>query len=333
MVVPRLSLLVALILPSGFLSASGAESPADFAKTLGDPQAPLADRISAVVGLRNEAKKIAADPAAAESVAPAVFAAIAAPPDGDPVAVDWLVSRSLEILPNLPASPDVIQATAKLVADSSRDLDVRIRAAVALGQLADRSPPAKPADLLGGIRGLAIAALQAELDAADRRRLEQEFSQGSLASMSMMAASPETGGFGQEGFERGGRGRGREGFGGSDGGEGVSKAECRRAAWRLAQLADAIAPASKGSKAVGLAAAVDGPAKETATKLAEGIRTIALESLLAATLPASQQTGGGEGGFGRGGMDGLGMMPNAFDDVIAAALEEAEKLPEITAVE
>lgn len=328
MVVPRLSLLVALILLSGSLLASGAESPADFAKMLGDPQAPLADRISAVVSLGSQAKKIAADPAAAEAVAPAVFGVISAPPEGDPVAVAWLVSRSLELLPSLPASPDVLQATAKLVADSSRDLDVRIRAAVALGQLADTSPPAKPADLLGGIRGLAIAALQAELDAADRRRLEQEFSQGSLANMSMTAAATETGGFGQEGFERGGRGRGREGFGGGDGGEGVSKAECRRAAWRLSQLADAIAPA-KGSKAGGLAAAVDGPAKETAAALAEGIRTIAIESLLAATLPASQQSGGVDGGFGRGGMDGSGMVPTAFDDVIEAALEQAEKLPEL----
>lgn len=332
MVVPRLSLLVALMLLGGSLSAFAADSPADFAKTLGDPQAPLADRISAVVSLQSQAKKIAADPPAVEAVAPAVFGVISAPPEGDPVAVAWLVSRSLEILPILPASPAVIQATAKLVADSSRDLDVRIRAAVALGQLAEKSPPSKPADLLGEIRGLAIAALQAELDAADRRRLELEFSQGSLASMSMLAASAETGGFGQEGLERGGRGRGREGFGGSDGGEGVSKAECRRAAWRLAQLADAIAPASKGSKTGGLAAGVDGPAKATAAELAEGIRTIAIESLLAATLPPDPNAptaGGTDGGFGRGGMDGSGMIPTAFDDVIEAALEEAEALPEI----
>lgn len=330
MVVPRLSVLVALMLLGCTLSASAADSPTDLAKTLADPQAPLEARIEAVVGLRDQLKKIAADPGAAEAVASAVFGVIATPPEGDAVAVAWLVSRSLEILPSLAASPDVIQATAKLVADSSRDLDVRIRAIVALGQLADRSPPTKPAELLGGIRGLAIAALEAELAAADRRRLEQEFSQGSLANMSMMAASAETGGFGQEGFERGGRGRGqgREGFGGSDGGEGVSKAECRRAAWRLAQLADAIAPA-KGSKVVGLAAAVDGPAKETATALAEGIRAIAIESLLAATLPSTQQTGG----FERGGMDGSGMIPTAFDDVIEAALEQAEELPELAPAE
>ncbi len=324
------SLLVALMLFSGSLSAFAADSPADLAKTLGDPQAPLEDRIAAVVSLQAQAKKLVDDQAVIEAVAPAVSGVITTPPEGDAVAVAWLVSRSLEILPSLPASPDVIQATATLVGDARRDLDVRIRAALALGQLADKSPPSNPADLVGGIRGLAIAALQSELDAADRRRLEREYSTGSLSSMSMTAASTETGGFSQEGFERGGRGRGREGFGGADG-DGITKAECRRAAWRLVQLADAIEP-PKGTKSGGLAAALDGPAKETAAALASGIRTIALQSLLAATLPPdpnSPTAGGMDGGFGRGGMDGSGVIPTAFDEVIEAALEEAEALPEI----
>ncbi|MFM1903906.1 MAG: hypothetical protein RLZZ440_1806, partial [Planctomycetota bacterium] len=78
-------------------------------------------------------------------------------------------------------------------------------------------------------------------------------------------------------------------------------------------------------------AAVDIPA---AKELGEGIRAIALTSLLAKTLPPDPNApqGGGLDG-GRGGLDGSGMPPTVFDDVIADALEEAEDLPEIPAAE
>ena len=143
---------------------------------------------------------------------------------------------------------------------------------------------------------------------------------GSLASMSL--SQPAETGFRQEGF--GGR-AGREGLGAEDV-DSVSKAECRRAAWRLAQLADAVAPA-KGS--AGLAVSMEAAAKEKALALAEGIREIAQTSLLAKTLPAdpnAPQAGGFEAGGGRGGMDG--MVPSGFDAVVEAALEEAKALPE-----
>jgi hypothetical protein len=323
----RLPLLFVLLLFGSPWPTRAAGSPADFAATLGNPQAALAERVAAAVNLQSQARRFSDEEKTA--AAPAVFGVITNPPQGDPVAVAWLMSRSLETVPALPVTPEVVQAMAGIVRDSARDLDVRIRAAAALGQVADEAAPANPAETLGAIRTLAIQALKAELDAAERRRLEQEFSMGSLASMTMsQTADP---GFRQEGMERGGpgRGRGRGGFGGEDS-TGVSKAECRRAAWRLAQLADAIAPA-KGSKAVGLSAAVDIPA---AKELGEGIRAIALTSLLAKTLPPdpnAPQAGGLDGG--RGGFDGSGMLPTVFDDVIADALEEAEDLPEIPAAE
>lgn len=322
-----LAVMAWAMLSGGESIGRAAESAADRAKTLGDPQAPLAARIAAAVALQAQAKKFSNDDK--DAAAPAVFGVITNPPEGDPVAVAWLVSRSLETVPALPVTPEVVQAMAGIVGDSARDLDVRIRAATALGQVADQAAPPNPAQTLRAIRELAIRALQAELDAADLRRLEQEFSMGSLASMTMSQTADT--GFRQEGMERGGPGRGRGGFGGEDS-TGVSKAECRRAAWRLAQLADAIAPA-KGSKGAGLAA-VEASPQEVAQELAAGIRTIALESLLAKTLPPdpnAPQAGGFDGG--RGGFDGSGMVPTVFDDVIAVALEEAEDLPEIPVAE
>jgi len=74
---------------------------------------------------------------------------------------------------------------------------------------------------------------------------------------------------------------------------------------------------------------MEAAAKEKALALAEGIRGIALTSLLPKTLPAdpnAPQAGGFEAGGGRGGMDG--MVPSGFDAVIEAALEEAKALPE-----
>jgi len=44
-----------------------------------------------------------------------------------------------------------------------------------------------------------------------------------------------------------------------------------------------------------------------------------------------QATSGAAGG--RGGMDGFGGVPNSFDAVIEAALEEAEALPDFSASE
>jgi len=316
----RFTLLVCGLMLGAAAATAAESSPVELARVIADDQAAAGDRIAAMVNLQAQAKKIAADQQAAEAVAPAVWGVIAKPPAGDPKAVAWLVSRGLELLSALPATPDMVTTVAGIVADPSRDLDLRIRAAVALGALAPKTPPAEPADTLRAIRGLAIAALQSELDAAARRRLVTEFSMGSLASMSL--SQPAETGFRQEGF--GGR-AGREGLGAEDV-DSVSKAECRRAAWRLVQLADAVAPA-KGS--AGLAGSMEAAAKEKALVLAEGIRGIALTSLLAKTLPAdpnAPQAGGFEAGGGRGGMDG--MVPSGFDAVIEAALEEAKALPE-----
>lgn len=311
----RFTLLVCGLMLGAVAATAAESSPVELAKVIADEQAAAGDRIAAMVNLQAQAKKIAADQQAAEAVAPAVWGVIAKPPVGDPKAMAWLVSRGLELLAVLPVTPDMVKTVAGIVADPSRDLDVRIRAAVALGALAPKTPPAQPADTLAAIRSLAIASLQSELDEAARRRLETEFSMGSLASMNM--SLPAETGLRPEGF--GLRG-GREGLGAEDV-DSVSQAECRRAAWRLAQLADAIASGT-GTKAAGLFTGMEAADKAQAEALAEGIREIALAGLLAKTLPSA----GGNEASGRGGM--AGMVPTGFDAVIETALEEAKALPE-----
>lgn len=311
----RFTLLVCGLMLGAVAATAAESSPVELARVIADEQAAAGDRIAAMVNLQAQAKKIAADQQAAEAVAPAVWGVIAKPPVGDPKAMAWLVSRGLELLAVLPVTPDMVKTVAGIVADPSRDLDVRIRAAVALGALAPKTPPAQPADTLAAIRSLAIASLQSELDEAARRRLETEFSMGSLASMNM--SLPAETGLRPEGF--GLRG-GREGLGAEDV-DSVSQAECRRAAWRLAQLADAIASGT-GTKAAGLFTGMEAADKAQAEALAEGIREIALAGLLAKTLPSA----GGNEASGRGGMDG--MVPTGFDAVIETALEEAKALPE-----
>lgn len=311
----RFTLLVCGLMLRAVAATAAESSPVELARVIASDQAAAGDRIAAMVNLQAQAKKIAADQQASAAVAPAVWGVIAKPPVGDPKAMAWLVSRGLELLPVLPVTPDMVKTVAGIVADPSRDLDVRIRAAVALGALAPKTPPAQPADTLAAIRSLAIASLQSELDEAARRRLETEFSMGSLASMNM--SQPAETGLRQEGF--GGR-AGREGLGAEDV-DSVSKAECRRAAWRLAQLANAIASGT-GTKASGLFTGMEATDKAQAEALAEGIREIALAGLLAKTLPSA----GGNEASGRGGMDG--MVPTGFDAVIETALEEAKALPE-----
>jgi hypothetical protein len=311
-------LILGLVLGCGVSAVAADATVAELGTKLADAKAPLQDRIRAIVSLQAQARKLTADEQTA--VAPAVFGVITTPPKGDQKAVAWLVSRGLELLPSLPVTPDLVQAVAKIVADPSQDLDVRVRAAVALGSLSKTHPLPQPNQAFAAIRSLAIETLQVELDAAARRRLETEFSMGNLANLSM--TQPTESGFRQEGFGREG---GREGFGQEDA-DSVSKAECRRAAWRLVQLADAIAPA-KGSKDSGIAGGLKAAELEAARGLADGIRGIALEGLHAQTFPAPASAG--EGGMGRAGMDG--MVPTGFDAVIEAALEKAKALPEVAA--
>jgi hypothetical protein len=169
---------------------------------------------------------------------------IASPPQSSPqkadaAAVTWLVARAIDLVPLVEPAPPTIEAVARILADGQADLDLRVRAAAALAKLAKTGMKLDPAASIGTIRSLAVTALKRDLDAAEARRFSRRIATG--AGGLEPGRSPD---------ERAPP-RGESMFGGFTGELGdatvidddaVSAAACRRDAWRLAALADAVKP-------------------------------------------------------------------------------------------
>ena len=208
----------------------------------GDGTLPLEVRIAAMAGLVRHAA--AGDSEFAASVRPAVAEIIASPRQlspqkADAAAVTWLVARAIDLVPLVEPAPPTIEALARILADDQADLDLRVRAAAALARLAKTGMKLDPAALIGRIRSLAVTALKRDLDAAEARRFSRRIATG--------AGGLEPG---RSPVERAPP-RGEPMFGGFTGEVGdatvvdddaVSPAACRRDAWRLAALADAVKP-------------------------------------------------------------------------------------------
>ncbi len=259
-------------------------SLAPLTKAAGDAALPLAIRVAAVNGLSRHVAAAGAGGPAATAVAPVVGAIVTAPPEGDAAAVRWLLSRALDLLPRVPAQPQAVAAAAQILADGKADLDLRVRAAAAVGGLAKANSGVDAAAAVAQIKSLAIAALSADLDAAKDRRFFKK----------MAGSDPLSAG---SGGERGGltvpptATSSTQGPGGFFGGEGagdlgagltpavvdedaVQTLACRRNAWRLFTLAEAIKPARSGA---GLAGLLSGAAATAATDLATDLRESAMD--------------------------------------------------------
>lgn len=228
------------------------------AAAAGDAQLPLAVRVAAIAGLgrhveacRGEAEATAAIAQAAE---PAIMTILAAPVASDRRAEqEWLAARAVSLLPALvpKASKAVASVLAAIVEDPARATDIRVRAAAALGATADAKSEINAAKLIDTIRGIALQSLEADVAAANVRRFEREYR--GLTAGQQAAMQP-----------------GVEPAGGSDpaaSGLAVPEQACRRNAWRLVTLADAI---DSGDGKPGLAALLGGsaaPAKQLAATL------------------------------------------------------------------
>lgn len=253
------------------------------AKAAGDAKLPLAVRIAAMVGLVRQVNEgRGTDPAFAKAVGPVVTAIITGPPEGDPRAVAWLMGRCLDIVPAVGASPEVLEATAAILADEKADADLRVRAAIALGRLVK---PGSAPDLTAAprqIRVLAVTALAKDLDEAEARRFAKQLSgaldKGSTATplgMTPPQSQPaaDAAGGGLFGF-------GGEPAAGGVGGlsepspvidpDAVPQSACLRNAWRLVALADAIQP--EQSNGTGIASTLSGDAAAEALELATVLR-------------------------------------------------------------
>ncbi|MCE9630730.1 MAG: hypothetical protein K8S94_08480 [Planctomycetia bacterium] len=231
------------------------------AAAMADTKLALAVRVAAAAGLGRHAEAGRAggvDPAFQRETLPKLVAIVAvtpAPEDG--AGGEWLVSRALEILPVAApkASPQAAAALAKIVADAARPIDVRVRAAAALGTTVAADSNVDAGGIVAAIRGLALTALRSDLTASE----DLEWSR-------RLGGQPPPG---QPDFAK------PTGFPGGlqptpePSGPPMQPLVVRRDAWRLIRLADAIL-AEEGSG--GLATLLAGPGKISAEQLATTLR-------------------------------------------------------------
>ena len=284
-------------------SGSGGRKPwpgavAPLATAAANTELPKEVRIAAAAGLSRQLDAAKASPEAlgriAKEIGPRLVAIVkemAAAGSGPEN--DWLLSRCLSMLATLgPAVPDASAEIVKTLDAQQRSFDTRVRAATALAAVAGAGPQSNvqnAAAVIQTIEKLAVACLQQDADAAERLKLERLFGGEGGAGMGMSGmpgmsgpmpgsyVPPEamgpTSGFGSP-SDMGSP----SGFGGPGGMPGQPPPEqliptevCRRAAWRLASLANAILTADEKR---GLAALL-GDQKAAAKGLAENLRSAA----------------------------------------------------------
>lgn len=252
------------------------------AKAAGESDLPLAVRIAAMSGLTRQIKDgRSSEPAFAKAVAPVVTAIVTKPPTGDVHAAAWMLGRALDMVPVVGATPELVAAAAGILADAKSDLDVRIRAAMALGRVVKPDDTPALATAAGHIRSLAEKSLGDDIAQADARRFAKQLSGGPNdaapgAAMEVTTAVPPPPGGGILG------GGVFEGVPADAGGEGmlgppvpqdpsaVPASACHRNAWRLIALADAIQP--EASKTSGILSVLTGDAAAEAVALATVLR-------------------------------------------------------------
>lgn len=215
----------------------------------GDARLPMEVRIAAATGVARHADAVKSG-GDATAVARAVGPGIAPMLSGAPSpAADWLAGRALAIVQSLgpkAATPESLAAISRLLEDQERAVDLRVRAAAALGAAATADAGVDVDRAVAAIKATAAAGLVADRTAADDRRLEQQ-----LGGAEIPPAGQQPGGAAQAT---------------------IPKLACQRNAWRLWTCADALASEDGGS---GLAKLLSGEAAAAAGKLAATLREAA----------------------------------------------------------
>jgi len=199
------------------------------AAAAGDARQPLEVRIAAAAGLARhaEAAKAGGDVAAiAKAVGPALVPMLTEDPKTGPTAaIDWLAGRGLAIMQALgpqAGSKDALAAAARILGDDSRSVDVRVRAAAALGAAATADAGVDAARAVELVRGVAIAGLETEVATAERLRTERRVAGAAGQSGGQPSGTPANE-------------------------PTIHALACRRDAWRLSACADAIEGADGGA--------------------------------------------------------------------------------------
>lgn len=237
---------------------------------------------------------------------------------------DWLLSRAVSMLALFgPAQPDTVAAVTAAVGSSARSFDARVRAAACLAAIVGpQANVADPAAVIGTIEQLAIACLQHDADTADRLKLERLFGAegGGMAGPMAAMSGPMPGGPGGyvppeatapgPGFGPPGDPAAAVGFGFPGSAPAQPPAEqlipvevCRRAAWRLSSLANAIVTSDEkrglrtlitDEKAADKAKALSGILRTAAKTLDEQPNDTSLLNALADLKPTPPPAADGE---------------------------------------
>ncbi len=244
------------------------------AAAVGAEKLPLAVRIAALSGLARQVAEGRGDGGFVQAIGPALEQLVIRPPAGDPAGSGWIVGQAIDLLGPLGSSPAATAAMAGILADDTADLDLRIRAAAALGRQAKPADKLDAAALSAKVRSVARTGLERDLSAAQTRRLTRR-----IASGPMPAGEGFPGGAGGRGTAppRGGQFGGEGMFGGLPGNDlaadidedGVLPLAYRRNAWRLLTLADSLQPSQGGA---GIVSLLQGDAAAEAIELAAALR-------------------------------------------------------------
>ena len=244
------------------------------AAVAGDATIDPSVRVAAMAGLvrhADVAKRTGGERLAefAKGARPAILAIVAEQPSADqPLVSDWLASRALSILTAVvKSSPKELAATlAGVMNDKSRSLDVRVRAASALGATVTPKSEIQAVETTNGVTELAVAVLEVDEGILRDRRYEQQMGGG--------GAGNGGGGGGGMMSPRPAMGMPGMGGGGVAATQLVPDQSLRRTAWRLVTLADAVLTEDgKG----GVAALLSGDDKAASQAYAELYRKYGLE--------------------------------------------------------
>jgi hypothetical protein len=217
------------------------------AEAVADVKLAPALRIAAAAGLDRHVEAAAAK--LAPTVGPPLVKVVETPAtDIDPIAAAWLSARCLEMLGTLgPAAPPAAAAAAaRILGDGERPADLRVRAAAALGRLAGVAKGLDFAGTRDAVLALATASLTADLDEAKRWRFREAAKRPAAADAPGAVQQPAAD-------------------------SALLPLACRRNAWRLATLADALLSAD-GTSGIGLMAGAD---RQAAADLAAKLRQAA----------------------------------------------------------
>jgi len=226
----------------GELQSTGKPWPpaaATLAQAVSNTDLPKAVRIAASVGLAKHVeatKGVVEEQQRMASIAvPAIQAILKEPTTPETVVEnDWMASRCLTMLQFLgPMKPATAEEVVRILDDGSRSINVRVRAAAALAAVAGPESKVDAAALIQSIRRLAVVSLERDVAAADKLLLDRQYGGGVGQTL------PGSAGIVSQ-DEMNAAGMPADVMGQPASAQLIPREVCRRAAWRLAVLADAI---------------------------------------------------------------------------------------------